>query len=142
MNAVVAPVGDVNAIRFERQSTREIELPAARARTSPLAEELPVGVELLDAVQAEVTDVDIARIVHGDVDRRLELAIAAARSTPATEDRAVAVELQDAGAPEIRGIGVAARLERQPTRRVHGPSRKQHPVGCELLNPVVQIGAK
>src|SRR5262245_36056223 len=62
-------------LAVEDHATRAIELALATSRCAPLAEELAVRAELLDAVLALRTDIDAALAVHGNGGWPDELAV-------------------------------------------------------------------
>src|SRR5690242_6890275 len=67
------------------------------AHAGPLAEEVAVGGEDLDALVRPVGDVELAIIVERDAVRQMELAHAISRLAPRVEEAAVAREAMHAG---------------------------------------------
>src|SRR5207248_6750068 len=67
------------------------KLARLRAVFSPLGEELPLGVEDLDAAVRLVGDVDAAVAADGDAARKIELAVAGAALAPFSDELSVAI---------------------------------------------------
>ena len=83
------------------------------AHAGPLAEEVALGREDLDALVRPVGDVELAVIVEGDAVRQVELALAMARRAPRLDEPAVARKAVHAGVAVAVGhidvaVGVGA----------------------------------
>src|SRR5918994_132614 len=98
---MVVGIGNVDgaAIRGNGDALRVRELPVAgngKAQAAPFAQEVPDGIEVLDAVVAVIGNVDRSIQSDGDVGRNVELTIAGAQAAPCPQEGSLRVEALDA----------------------------------------------
>src|SRR5262245_35374119 len=113
LNSVVGGVGDVDQTGrlVDDDAVQVAELADAGALLAPHGEEVAVLVEHLDAIVADLGDVDVVVLVQRDAGRRPELALAGAALAPRLEDLAVLVEHLHAVVLEVGDIQLAVARE-------------------------------